>query len=400
MPHDADRTRLTARALDEAGFDAVVCARPANVLTLSGYCPVIGTAVAVATAEGVLAVVAPLDERELADRSGADVVRTFEPATLAHLGRTGDALQAPLADAVRALGIPFGRIARESGSLSEPVHYPAVHLYGAELRKALAAALPRATVAPADGLLERLRRVKTPAEVARIRVACDVAADAFVEGRARLRPGVTEAEAAASFRGPLFSSRPELLDALRTDGFTYCMSGPNGYAAYAAYQRSRGRRLMADDLVLVHCNSYVGGYWTDITRTFHLGPLDERAKRMYDAVLAAREAALAAALPGARAADVDRAARGVMRRFGLGDEFLHSTGHGVGFTAIDHDAPPRLHPASSDVLEPGMVLNVEPGAYVAGYGGLRHCDMIEITGSGCELLTPFLTRPEELVVPC
>jgi Xaa-Pro aminopeptidase len=399
MARNPDRSRIISQALVNAGFDAVVCARPANVLMLSDYCPVVGTAVAVATVDGRLAVVAPEDERELASGSGADFVRTFEPATLAALARPGDALQTPLVEAVRDLGIQFGRIARESGSLSEPAHYAAVHLYGAELRKALAAALPAATVAPADGLLERLRRVKTAAEVERIRVACDVAADAYSVGRAQLRPGMTEAEAAACFRTPLFTSRPEMLDAVRGDGFAYCMSGPNAYAAYAAYQRSRGRRLMADDLVLVHCNSYVGGYWTDITRTFHLGQPDERAKLMYEAVFAARDAALATTRPGVPAAEVDRAARNVMRRFGLGDNFLHSTGHGVGFTAIDHNAPPRLHPASPDVLEPGMVLNVEPGAYVEGYGGLRHCDMIEITGSGCELLTPFLTRPEELVVP-
>jgi Xaa-Pro aminopeptidase len=399
MPRDPDRTRLTSQALANAGFDAVVCARPANVLMLSGYCPVVGTAVAVATVDGRLAVVVPQDEQELACHSGADIIRTFEPASLAALARPGDALQAPLAETVRDLRIQFGRIARESGSLSEPAYYPAVHLYGAELRKALAAALPAATVAPADGLLERLRRVKTAAEVARIRLACDVASDAFTEGRGQLRVGMTEVEAAACFRGPLFAWRPDLLDVLRADGFAYCMSGPNGYVAYASYQRSRGRRLVHGDLVLVHCNSYVGGYWTDITRTFHLGPPDERAKRMYEAVFAAREAALAAARPGVPAADVDRAARDVMRHHDLGDAFRHSTGHGVGFTAIDHNAPPRLHPASPDVLEPGMVLNVEPGAYVEGYGGLRHCDMIEITGNGCELLTPFLTRPEELVVP-
>jgi Xaa-Pro aminopeptidase/Xaa-Pro dipeptidase len=167
------------------------------------------------------------------------------------------------------------------------------------------------------------------------------------------------------------------------------MSGPNAYHAFAAYQRSRGRRLQSGDLVLVHCNSYVGGYWTDVTRTYCLGRPTGRQRQMYDAVFAAREAALAAICPGARASDVDRAARDVMRRRGFGDAFKHPTGHGVGFAAIDHNAPPRLHPASADVLEPGMVFNVEPGIYIQGECGMRHCDMVAITPAGCELLTPF-----------
>jgi Xaa-Pro aminopeptidase len=398
MPRDAERTRLISRALAHAGFDAVVCSRPANVLMLSGYCPVVGTAVAIATAEGRLAVLAPRDEEELAAGCGADFLGTFEPASLTEMRRAAEALQGPLGEAVRALRIQHGRVARESGALSEPAPYPAMHLYGADLRRALVASMPAAALVPADSLFEWLRSVKTAAELRRVRRACDLAGGAFAAGRARLRPAMAEAEAAALFRERLFATDPALLDRVRADGFVYCMSGPNGYDASAAYQRSRGRRLEPDDLVVVHCNSYVGGYWTDVTRTFHLGPPDERARRMYQAVFAARGAALSAIRRGVRAADVDRAAREVLRELGFGDAFKHSTGHGVGFTAIDHGAPPRLHPVSDDVLEEGMVFNVEPGIYIEGYGGMRHCDMVAVTGAGYELLTPFLAERDELLL--
>ena len=84
--------------------------------------------------------------------------------------------------------------------------------------------------------------------------------------------------------------------------------------------------------------------------------------------------------PWRGAEDVDRAARDVIRRHGFGDDaFPHGTGHGVGFAAIDHTARPRLHPASDDVLQPGMVFNVEPAIYIEGYGGFRHCDMVVVT---------------------
>jgi Xaa-Pro aminopeptidase len=119
---------------------------------------------------------------------------------------------------------------------------------------------------------------------------------------------------------------------------------------------------------------------------------------MYEAVFAARDAALAAIAPGARAADVDAAARGVIASRGFGALFKHSTGHGVGFSAIDASAQPRLHPASPDVLLEGMVCNVEPAIYINGFGGLRHCDVVAVTDSGCEVLTPFQAELAELVI--
>ncbi|HJT79488.1 MAG TPA: M24 family metallopeptidase, partial [Gemmataceae bacterium] len=97
--------------------------------------------------------------------------------------------------------------------------------------------------------------------------------------------------------------------------------------------------------------------------------------------------------------DVDGAARGVLRQRGYGDLFKHGTGHGVGFAAINHNARPRIHPASDDVLEAGMVFNVEPAVYVEGYGGIRHCDVVAATDTGAEVLTPFQASLMSLDVP-
>lgn len=90
--------------------------------------------------------------------------------------------------------------------------------------------------------------------------------------------------------------------------------------------------------------------------------------------------------------------RGTMRARGFGDPFRHSTGHGVGFAAIDHNALPRIHPASRDQLETGMVFNLEPAAYVEGFGGVRHCDVVALTNSGPQVLTAFQTSLPDLVV--
>src|SRR5579883_1733943 len=163
-----------------------------------------------------------------------------------------------------------------------------------------------------------------------------------------------------------------------------------------AFARSRAREIEISDFALVHCNSHADGYWTDITRTWCISPVGERQCRMFEAVFAARQAALDAIRPGVRAADVDAAARGVMRARGFGAEFKHSTGHGVGFASTDHQAPPRIAAGSAERLEAGMVFNIEPAAYVDGFGGVRHCDMVAVTETGAELLTPFQCRIEEL----
>lgn len=166
--------------------------------------------------------------------------------------------------------------------------------------------------------------------------------------------------------------------------------------AYGAFARSTVKRVETGDLVLTHCNSQVNGYWTDITRTFSTGELNERKRNMDGAVFEAREAAMAALKPGVSSCDVDHAARRVLEARGFGKQFRHSTWHGVGFSAIDALAVPRLHPQSPDRIEPGMVFNVEPAGYFEDFGGLRHCEIVVMKESGAEILTPFLSSLKDL----
>jgi Xaa-Pro aminopeptidase len=205
-------------------------------------------------------------------------------------------------------------------------------------------------------------------------------------------------ETAANFRRPLSASLAQFNQIQRADGFAWCMSGANSALAAGAYARSRAKAIQAGDLVLVHINSYADGYWTDVTRTFTMGKPDGRQQEMYDAIALAREAALTAIRPGATGAEVDSAARDVLTARGFGPHFKHSTGHGVGFSAIDANAKPRLHPKSNDTLEVGMVFNIEPAIYFDGYGGIRHCDMVTVTKSGAELLTSFQCSSGELIL--
>ena len=119
---------------------------------------------------------------------------------------------------------------------------------------------------------------------------------------------------------------------------------------------------------------------------------------MHRAVLAGRKAALEAIKPGVHATEVDSAAREAIQSFSLDKYLKHGTGHGVGFSPMSAYSIPRLHGGSTDVLQEGMVFNVEPAIYIQGYGGVRHCDMVAVTGTGCELLTDFQSHIESLAV--
>jgi Xaa-Pro aminopeptidase len=304
-----------------------------------------------------------------------------------------------LASALQSLHGGRKSIALELESSSQAASYLAMHLFGNNLANMVREILPQAALTPCEGWIEELKSVKTRSEIETIRVACGIARSSFETGATQLRAGMHESEAAELFRATLRNAKRSSHDSLRSDGFAFCMSGTNAAKASAAYARTRDRVIERGDTVMIHCNSYVNGFWTDITRTYTFQPADERQDKMRTAVLAARDAALECIKPGVRAAEVDSASRNVIMNFGMGTYLRHGTGHGVGFSPMSAYSIPRVHMKSPDVLREGMVFNVEPAVYVDDYGGIRHCDMVAVTGSGYELLTDFQSRTESLTLP-
>ena len=148
--------------------------------------------------------------------------------------------------------------------------------------------------------------------------------------------------------------------------------------------RATAQRLPKQGFVTLDFGVVVEGYCSDMTRTVHLGRGGARARAVYAAVLEAQEAAVAAVAPGVTAAAIDTAARSVLKRAGWGKYFSHSTGHGVGLEI--HEGP-RLAAKVEQVLEPGMVITVEPGVYLPGEFGVRIEDMVLVTDEGREVLT-------------
>jgi Xaa-Pro aminopeptidase len=357
MIRDTARVERVIQALEEAGLDAILGTLPAHVLMLSGYRPVVANALTFVDRAGRVVVLAPEDERELADGGWADEVHTFRPVSPGELKTLDEAVCEPLAQATRSLKIEGARVGYEQGPTSEPASYAAMALYGAGIVELLRPTVPSAELQPADEVFRRLVAVKKPRELDRVRVSCRIAEQAFRCGAERLRAGLLETEAAAHFAVPISTVGTGFKGVGRGGGQAWCMSGPDAAEAQGAYARSRPRPAAHGELVLVHCNAYADGYWVDVTRTYSLGDPDRRQGGLFDAVLRARAAALEVGRPRTRAADVDLAARAALEDRGLGARFKHPAGHGVGFHAIDHNARPRLRFKSDDVLEPGMIFN-------------------------------------------
>jgi Xaa-Pro aminopeptidase len=160
---------------------------------------------------------------------------------------------------------------------------------------------------------------------------------------------------------------------------------PHGHASRAKLPR-RGFVTLDFGVVL-------DGYMSDMTRTVHLGKAQPEERDVYDAVLAAQEAAVAVVAPGVPSGEIDEAARSVLRHAGLDRWFTHSTGHGLGLEI--HEGP-RLAAKQTQKLEAGMIITVEPGVYMPGRFGLRIEDMVLVTSGGHEILTPSVKAWIEL----
>ena len=158
-------------------------------------------------------------------------------------------------------------------------------------------------------------------------------------------------------------------------------SGPNSALPHG---RPGDRRLGPGDLVLLDFGAAWQGYRGDTTRMAVVGAPDARHLEVHSVVLAAHDAAVATVRAGATAGEVDEAARAVIRAAGLGDRFIHRVGHGLGLEAHED---PSLDPGSDVVLEEGMVVTVEPGVYVPGWGGVRIEDDVVVEAGGGRLLT-------------
>ena len=227
-----------------------------------------------------------------------------------------------------------------------------------------------------------IRLRKDTVELARIRAAIRRAEDSFLALKRYIKPGASERE--LGFKLEMLIREQ---GARRTAFDSIVASGTNGAMPHASIT---DRRLRAGDLVTFDFGAEADGYYCDITRTICVGRPTPRQRAVHDLVLRAQEQAINAVRPGIRCAELDRHARTTIAKAGHGKHFGHATGHGVGL--MIHEGP-SLSALSKEVVDEGMVFTVEPGVYIAGWGGIRIEDMVLVTADGHRVLTSL---PREL----
>lgn len=228
-----------------------------------------------------------------------------------------------------------------------------------------------------EPLVMNMRLIKDADELELIRHAAAVGSKLFDMVVPHIAAGRTEFEVAADLE---FFARN-----MGVDGMSFDTIVASGVRSSMPHGKASEAKLPRKGFVTLDFGVILKGYCSDMTRTAHLGRASREEQDAYDAVLAAQQAAVAAVRAGVTCGQVDEAARSVLRDAGLAQYFTHSTGHGVG---LEIHEPPRLGTEQETKLKPGMVVTIEPGVYLPGKFGIRIEDMVAVTATGGEVLTP------------
>ncbi len=244
-------------------------------------------------------------------------------------------------------------------------------------------AAPELTLCPTEDLTQQLRLIKDSQEQSLIREACRRTDLVFAQICRELAPGLSEKQIAGKMLA--------MMDELDCEPAfpTIVAAGENGACPH--HQPTAAKKLAPGELVTMDFGCKYQGYCSDITRTVALGAISSQLAELYQIVLTAQQAGLAAILPGRDCREADEAARQVIRQAGYDKYFGHAAGHGLG---LDIHEGPTLSPASSGVLRPGCFVTMEPGIYVPGLGGVRIEDTVLVTESGSQ---PLFCSSKELL---
>lgn len=270
---------------------------------------------------------------------------------------------AAIGEALREAGI------RRLGFEQQHVTYGSYLAYAKDIGSGI-------TLVPTDHVVERLRRIKDAAELDTLQKAVDIADAAFAHILTVLKPGLRELDVALELETFMrrLGAKGSSFDIIVASGERSAL--PHGVA---------GERIIGQgEFVKMDFGALYDGYCSDLTRTVVIGKPTEKHRELYDIVLEAQQAAIAGIRAGIAGRDGDALARNVIAARGYGEQFGHGTGHAVG---LDIHESPRLSKNEETLLEPGMVLTVEPGIYLPGFGGVRIEDIVVVRDGGCEVLT-------------
>jgi len=354
MDHAGRQTRLQ-KLLAVHRLGALLITHPANVHYLCGFTGSAGALVITETRAVFF----------------TDGRYTEQARTEIHGPRTFVSRKSPLASAGHWLATDGQKMGLKAVGIEGEHLTVAEHI---RLKEALPSGI-RLRVAPP--LVERARMVKDEDEIALLRAAAVLGASLFDVALRAIRPGVKENEVAAEME---YAARQGGAEGMSFE--TIVAAGPRSALPHG---RASSAPIPPTGFVVCDFGVILAGYCSDMTRTVYVGSPGDQERRTYEAVREAQQAAVDAIRPGVGVAQINRAARKILQRKGLGRHFSHSTGHGVGLEI--HEAP-RVAAGQTEELQLGMAITVEPGVYLPEVGGVRIEDLVVVTERGAEILAP------------
>lgn len=384
-----DRRRTVIRSeMKERKLDALCVFSPAQVFYLTGF-------TFIATERPICAVYrpdqdsvslfVPLLEVEHAEEAHVDLVRTYDE----YPGESHP--MKCLARLLIELGLEGSPIGVDTDGYAGGYGYVGPRL----------SELIRSAVCVVKELIERLMWIKSDEEIALVRESCkwgDLAHRLLQEYSAS---GLVETD--VSFR----ASHEASMKMVRALGPEYRSMRFGSFPAHADYRGQIGAHsaiphsittnvaLNVGDVLVTGAAAEVGGYLSELERTMILGAPTTEQERLFELMLGMQDLAFEAIRPGARCSDVDRSLMSYFEEHGIRKYWRHHTGHGIGYGM--HEAP-FLDVGDDTVIQPGMILTVEPGLYVPGVAGFRHSDTLLVTESGIEILTSYPRDLDSLVI--
>lgn len=385
---DQVRTDRMKKIMREAGIDLLVCRLPENIVYLSGYWPVFGSSCLVFPVDDDPVVILPYSELDYAAEGWVEDQRTYQFINMGELAN-------PPANILRLMKELWSERGYEQAVVGFEGSFDLVggNNVAAEARvptfKILSdmfEAFPGNAWVDATPQIKQSRVIKSPMEIEQLRITSEITGIGLEHARGLIKPGVQESLVAGMVEGYIYGMGIGYKNVTRARGYCFVMSGENARNSWRPFCVASKKPIMWGEPVLVELDAVSNGYFIDITRSFFVGDPDLKSKEIMKVVHDALNAAIDAAKPGVMARELDAVARKVVEKAGYGEAFNHQLGHGIGLQF--HEAP-WLHPASTEVLEPGMTVAVEPAIYIDGWGGFRIEDNIAITEDGCDILTPL-----------
>ena len=386
---DTPRLERLREKMKEAGLDALVCRLPENVVYMTDYWPHHGFSVAVLPKDGKPLLFLPEIEEEYADPDWAEVT-PFGWGLLKD-GDLYENYRRLLGQAHAKLGLKGASVGVEkSFEVVGPTYRAAEPVIpAAPWSDLLDEVFADANQVDATDLLQTTRAIKTDYELEKLRIANEIAEMGMNEFLAKLEPGMSEAQVGALVEYRIRADGPGYRGARLVRALAEVGAGPIGSTKGTLLVPSTQRVVNEGDIVMVELATVVDGYWSDLTYVSVAGKPNDRQREVYNKVLEAQQAAAQQMRAGVSFSGPDSAARKVLDEAGLGEYFVHITGHGVGLRY--HEFIPFLMPGATGTLEVGMVSSVEPGVYIPDFGGIRIEDCVAVGADG----PIFLSTPRK-----